>query len=45
MVVCAGGFRWRKYYHLKHHMESGQVVDVEERLIGLGMVRSPDTLT
>lgn len=30
---------WRKYYHLKHHMESGQTTDVEERLIGLGLVR------
>jgi fatty acid desaturase len=31
---------WRKYYHLKHHMESGQTTDVEERLIGLGLVRA-----
>jgi hypothetical protein len=31
--------RWRKHYHLKHHQESGQVTDVEERLIGLGLVR------
>jgi len=28
---------WRKTYHLKHHKHSGQVADVEERLIGLGM--------
>jgi len=28
---------WRKYYHLRHHQESGQETDVEERLIGLGM--------
>jgi fatty acid desaturase len=28
---------WRKHYHLKHHQESGQVTDVEERLIGLGL--------
>lgn len=25
---------WRKYYHLRHHQYSGQVNDVEERLIG-----------
>lgn len=24
--------------HLKHHQESGQVTDAEERLIGLGLV-------
>ena len=28
---------WRKYYHLRHHQYSGQVNDVEERLIGLGL--------
>jgi|EP01095_Lingulamoeba_sp_RSL-Kostka_P006773 fatty acid desaturase len=28
---------WRKAYHLKHHKVSGQVTDVEERLIGLGL--------
>jgi len=28
---------WRKYWHLRHHQESGQETDVEERLIGLGM--------
>jgi hypothetical protein len=32
--------RWRKELHLKHHEESGQVTDVEERLIGLGLVGS-----
>lgn len=35
MYVCVG--RWRRYYHLRHHQYAGQVVDVEERLIGLGM--------
>lgn len=34
-----GGGRWRKKLHLKHHQESGQVTDAEERLIGLGLVR------
>lgn len=29
--------RWRRVYHLRHHQYAGQVVDVEERLIGLGM--------
>lgn len=28
---------WRRYYHLRHHQYAGQVVDVEERLIGLGL--------
>merc|ERR1712178_388067 len=28
---------WRKPMHLKHHKTSGQVDDIEERLIGLGM--------
>jgi fatty acid desaturase len=28
---------WRKVYHLKHHKYSGQVQDIEERLIGLGV--------
>jgi len=28
---------WRKAMHLKHHKVSGQVTDIEERLIGLGM--------
>jgi len=28
---------WRKEAHLKHHKESGQVTDIEERLIGLGL--------
>merc|ERR1712137_395941 len=27
---------WRKPMHLKHHKTSGQVDDIEERLIGLG---------
>ena len=35
-----GGCRWRKKLHLKHHQESGQVTDAEERLIGLGLVRA-----
>jgi len=28
---------WRKPMHLKHHKTSGQVDDIEERLIGLGL--------
>jgi hypothetical protein len=32
---------WRKKHHLKHHQESGQVTDAEERLVGLGMVSRP----
>ena len=28
---------WRKHFHLKHHRYSGQIQDVEERLIGLGV--------
>lgn len=28
---------WRKAMHLKHHKVSGQVTDIEERLIGLGL--------
>jgi fatty acid desaturase len=28
---------WRKPLHLKHHKTSGQVDDIEERLIGLGL--------
>lgn len=28
---------WRKPLHLKHHKTSGQIVDIEERLIGLGL--------
>jgi len=28
---------WRKVMHLKHHKVSGQVTDIEERLIGLGL--------
>lgn len=28
---------WRKRIHLQHHLQSGQVDDVEERLLGLGM--------
>jgi len=28
---------WRKPMHLKHHKTSGQIDDIEERLIGLGL--------
>jgi len=28
---------WRKAMHLKHHKTSGQIDDIEERLIGLGL--------
>jgi len=28
---------WRKPLHLKHHKTSGQMTDIEERLIGLGL--------
>jgi hypothetical protein len=28
---------WRRDVHLKHHKESGQITDIEERLIGLGL--------
>jgi len=28
---------WRKHFHIKHHKVSGQVTDIEERLIGLGV--------
>uniref|UniRef100_A0A0G4HV85 Fatty acid desaturase domain-containing protein n=1 Tax=Chromera velia CCMP2878 TaxID=1169474 RepID=A0A0G4HV85_9ALVE len=32
---------WRKKWHLHHHLESGQKVDVEERIIGIGLPIGP----
>ena len=44
LLSCYGVIiRWRKYYHLRHHQYSGQTNDVEERLIGLGMVSRSST--